>query len=265
MDLGNGKMAVTGEPHVLVVAGSDSSGGAGIVRDIETVAAFGLRTCLVVTAVTVQTHDSAGEIALMKPAQIEAQMRAAFASNDVRAIKIGMLGTSAAVQAVASVLRERRGIPAVLDPVLASTSGKALLEPGAETALKSELMPLCTLVTPNLDELAMLSGIGRSNGAETTRLQAEALFRAGCRAILAKGGHGTGDLATDILYRTGEPTLPFNTQRVNGTVRGTGCMLSSAVAAGLARGNSLTASIAIAKQYVHEAISNAAATKGICC
>lgn len=117
MACGNGAVAMSAEKHVLIVAGSDSSGGAGIARDVETVSAFGLRSCLAVTAVTVQTHDTVERVEQMPPDLIAAQMRAAFAANAIVAVKIGMLGTADAVDAVASVLASRLPLPVVLDPV----------------------------------------------------------------------------------------------------------------------------------------------------
>lgn len=118
-------------PHVLIIAGSDSSGGAGIARDVETVSAFGLRSCLAITAVTVQTYATVERIEPMPPELVAAQMRAAFAANPVAAVKIGMLGTAAAIEAVGAVLASNRQVPVVLDPVLASTSGRVLLEDDA--------------------------------------------------------------------------------------------------------------------------------------
>ncbi len=141
-------MALRREPHVLVVGGSDSSGGAGISRDIETISSIGVRTCLAVTALTVQTHEAVMEIHHLQPSLVADQMRAALQANTVAAIKIGMLATAEIVVAVAGALRENPQVPAVLDPVLASTSGRALLEAGAITAMKRNLMPLCRLVTP---------------------------------------------------------------------------------------------------------------------
>ncbi|UUP15743.1 Hydroxymethylpyrimidine/phosphomethylpyrimidine kinase [Nitratireductor thuwali] len=124
---GDRAMAMKGDRHVLIVAGSDSSGGAGIARDIETVAACGLRSCLAVTAVTVQTHERVERIERVAPENVAAQMRAALAANDVAAIKIGMLGAGGAVEAVAAVLRDHAAVPVVLDPVIAASSGRALL------------------------------------------------------------------------------------------------------------------------------------------
>lgn len=240
--------------HVLVVAGSDSSGGAGVGRDIETIAAFGLHACLAVTAVTVQTHGAINRVEQIPPDHIAAQMRAALAANTVASIKIGMLGTAAAVAAVSAVLTDNPRVPTVLDPVLASTSGHALIEEGAVDVLRSDLMPLCRLVTPNLVELAKLTGPAPARDEAGARLQGEQLARSiGC-AVLVKGGHATGAHAVDLLVRPGLVPIRFEAPRLAAGMRGTGCMLSSAIAAGLALGLSLEASVGGAKRHVFEAL-----------
>lgn len=263
MDRGNRAMALSGEPHVLVVAGSDSSGGAGIGRDVETIAALGSRSCLAVTAVTVQTHHAVERLEPVAAALVADQMRAALSANRVAAIKIGMLGSAATVEAVAGVLAMHREIPAVLDPVIAATSGGVLLEDQAQARLKHALLQLCTLVTPNLAELAALGalyGCGSDEiGAAEVRadecqtfmeLQARALLGFGCSAVLAKGGHGGGPLATDLLVRPGRPTLSYTSSRVPVAMRGTGCMLSSAIAATLAQGHAIEQAVRLGKSYV---------------
>lgn len=234
--------------HVLVIAGSDSSGGAGIARDVETLAAFGEKACLALTAVTVQTHTAVERVQLCEPDLVEAQMRAALSANVVAAIKIGMLGSRETVARVAAVLRDHVGIPVVLDPVLASSSGRALLSDDAIAVMRESLMPLCTLVTPNLPELALLS-----DGSEADEhQQARGLLGSGVKALLVKGGHAEGPRAVDTLYHAGEPPLRFEGPRLPGTMRGTGCMLASAIAAGLARGDGLEASIRAAKTHLSE-------------
>lgn len=238
-------------PHVLVVAGSDSSGGAGIARDIETIAAFGLRTCLAVTAVTVQTHEAVETVELVAPDLVAAQMRAALAANPVAAVKIGMLGTEAAVSVVAEVLEDHQALPIVLDPVLASTSGRALLTKGAVAVLREKLMPLCRIVTPNLPELALLTGAVDDTEIE---YQSRLLLEAGVSALLVKGGHASGEMSTDLLFRRGEPILRFDAPRLNASMRGTGCILSSAVAAQLALGVMIGEAVEYAKRHVFDAL-----------
>ncbi|MCG7505477.1 hydroxymethylpyrimidine/phosphomethylpyrimidine kinase [Mesorhizobium retamae] len=250
-------MAMMPDRQVLIVAGSDSSGGAGIARDVETVAAFGLRACLAVTAVTVQTHDAVERVEQMPADLIAAQMRAAFASNAIAAVKIGMLGTSDAINAVASVLASRLPLPVVLDPVLASTSGRALLAMDAVEVLKRRLMPLCTLVTPNLPELALLSGKPAAVDEAGIIDQAGPLLEGGAPALLVKGGHAEGDRSVDLFLRIGAKPSRFEAPRLDARLRGTGCMLASATAAGLALGGDLEAAIGKAKDHVFEKLRRA--------
>lgn len=243
-------MAVSGDPHVLIVAGSDSSGGAGIARDVETASAIGPKTCLAITAVTAQTHAAVERVELMPAALVAAQMEAALAANPVRAVKIGMLGSAEIVEAVAEVLAEHRGIPVVLDPVLAASSGRPLLEADAMALLKALLMPLCAVVTPNLPELGLLAGEAPAADEAAIELQAQALLATGCAAALVKGGHDTGEQAVDLLVRSGAATIRFEHPRIGASMRGTGCMLSSAIAAHLALGARLETALAEAKALV---------------
>lgn len=252
MDRKDGPMALSREPHVLVVGGSDSSGGAGIARDIETISALGARTCLAITAVTVQTHEAVIDIYPMQPLPIADQMRAALQANEVAAIKIGMLATEQTIAAVAGVLRENPQIPAVLDPVLASSSGRPLLAAGAMAALIGNLMPLCRLVTPNLNELAVLSGSSPAAEDDEILRQGQRLLDAGSQALLVKGGHAAGPRSTDILLRPQQKPTRFHAPRLAGSMRGTGCMLASAIAAHLANGRSLECAVGQGKQFVFE-------------
>ncbi|GLS34673.1 hydroxymethylpyrimidine/phosphomethylpyrimidine kinase [Mesorhizobium tianshanense] len=246
-------MALRREPHVLVVGGSDSSGGAGIARDIETISILGVRTCLAVTTVTVQTHEAVTEIHNLQPDLVADQMRAALQANEVAAIKIGMLATEQIIVAVADVLRENPQIPAVLDPVLASSSGRPLLEPGAIGVLKHELIPLCRLATPNLIELAVLAGSEQAMDEDGALQQGQKLLiAAGLHALLIKGGHAAGCRSTDILLRSGHEPIRFDAPRLAGSMRGTGCMLASAIAAHLATGSLLEDGVRKSKLLVFE-------------
>ncbi|MEI9402015.1 hydroxymethylpyrimidine/phosphomethylpyrimidine kinase [Mesorhizobium argentiipisi] len=243
-------MALRQEPHVLVVGGSDSSGGAGVARDIETISAAGVRTCLAVTAVTVQTHDAVMAIHHLQPGLVADQMRAALRANRVSAIKIGMLSTGRVIVAVAAVLSEFPRIPAVLDPVLASSSGKALLEANAIGVMKRNLMPLCHLVTPNLVELATLVDSELAGNDDDILRQGKRLLAFGPQALLLKGGHATGPQSTDILLSSNQKSIRFEAPRGTGTMRGTGCMLASAIAAHLANARSLHDSVVEGKRFV---------------
>lgn len=248
-------MAMNTAPHVLVVAGTDSSGGAGLSRDVETVAAFGLRSCVAVTAVTVQSHAAVNHIEPMPPGLVAAQMRAALLANRVAVIKIGMLGSASTIVAVAAELRQCREVPVVLDPVLASSSGRALIEPAAIETLKRELMPLCTLVTPNLIELGILAGEETAGDETQAERQARRLLETGCSAILVKGGHAGSTFSTDLLVRNGQEPQHFTAPRLDKEMRGTGCALASAIAARLALGQPLEDSVRAAKRHVFEQIS----------
>lgn len=259
MDRKDGPMALRREPHVLVVGGSDSSGGAGIGRDIETISSIGVRTCLAVTALTVQTHEAVMEIHPSQPDLVADQMRAALQANTVAAIKIGMLSTADVVVAVAGVLRENPQVPAVIDPVLASTSGRALLEAGAIAVMKRNLMPLCRLVTPNLIELAFLVGSELALDQEGAVRQGQVLLAADAQAILIKGGHASGPRSTDILLRCDHEPVRFDTPRLAKSMRGTGCMLASAIAAHLAKASPLEDSVREGKLFVFEKLLKNAA------
>ncbi|MDX8451268.1 hydroxymethylpyrimidine/phosphomethylpyrimidine kinase [Mesorhizobium sp. VK9D] len=245
-------MALKQDPHVLVVGGSDSSGGAGIARDIETISAIGLRTCLAITAVTVQTHDAVRDIRPMQPGLVADQMRAALQANEVAAIKIGMLATGQIIAAVATVLRENPRIPAVLDPVLASSSGGPLLQARAIGVMKRDLMPLCRLVTPNLIELAILTGSELAGDDDDALRQGRRLLAAGPRALLIKGGHAAGPRSTDILLSLEQEPIRLDMPRLAGSMRGTGCMLASAIAARLAGAKPLEDSVREGKRLVFE-------------
>lgn len=235
---------------MLVVGGSDSSGGAGIARDIETISSIGVRTCLAVTALTVQTHEAVLEIHHSQPSLVAEQMRAALQANKVGAIKIGMLATAETVGAVAAVLRENPLMPAILDPVLASTSGRTLLEGDAVAVMKRDLMPLCRLVTPNLIELALLVGAEQATDEDGTVRQGQELLAAGARAVLIKGGHASEPRSTDILLCSDHEPVRFDMPRLAASMRGTGCMLASAIAAHLAKASSLEDSVRKGKLFV---------------
>lgn len=237
-------------PHVLVVAGSDSSGGAGIVRDIETLAAFDVKASVAVTAVTVQTHRGVQYVDEIPADRVAQQMRAALTANQVDAIKIGMLATAATITAVASVLTDYPDIPVVLDPVLASTSGGVLLAPNAKASLH-RLFRQCALITPNLPELSHLTAPAGRQPAEAPIAQARRLVAAGVQAVLVKGGHGDGLESVDMLVQAGHAVQSYMAPRLAVSLRGTGCMLASAIAARLASGDDLVTAVGAAKAFVH--------------
>lgn len=221
--------------RILVIAGSDSSGGAGLQRDLSVLASQGVDAACVVTAVTAQSNSRVRSVHLLPPALIAEQFAAAT-EEPVDAIKIGMLGSRACVQTIAEALASVPTIPVVLDPVLASSSGRALLEPGAIDLLRESLCPRATLVTPNLGEAALLLGTDRARTDEDCARQATELAHRLHAAVLLKGGHATGELATDLLAREDATTVALSSPRLAASMRGTGCALASLIAAALARG-----------------------------
>jgi hydroxymethylpyrimidine/phosphomethylpyrimidine kinase len=237
-------------PAVLVIGGSDSSGGAGITRDLRTLHDLGAHGVAVITAVTAQTHSSVQSINLIPQGTIRDQIESALASNRIHAVKIGMLGTRRAVEAVASSLARLNEVPIVLDPVLASSSGRALADEEARVALMELLFPRATLVTPNAPEAAAL--LGEPVATHTAALEAFAvrLLDDGPRAVLLKGGHTEGDESIDLLVSHETDIVRLRGPRLPGTVRGTGCALASAIAAGLARELPLESACREAKKYV---------------
>ena len=234
---------------VLIIAGSDSSGGAGLTRDVCTLTRFDARALPVVTAVTAQSDARLEAVHVVPAALVRAQMAAAFATCRIEAIKIGMLATSATVLAVAASLPERAP-PLVLDPELASSSGGELLDGEGRAALRATLLPRATLLTPNIPEAAALLGTRNARDEQELLRQAAALLALGPRAVLLKGGHGDGPEATDLLLTANAAPRWLRAPRSPALRRGTGCALSSAIAAGLAAGLPLAAACEQAKQHV---------------
>jgi hydroxymethylpyrimidine/phosphomethylpyrimidine kinase len=244
------------KPAVLVIAATDSSGGAGLTRDVRVLAEFGVDALCVVTAVTAQSDRRVAAVHHVPPEVIRAQIAAAIETRPVGAIKIGMLGDRPTVEAVAASLAQNApaaAVPIVVDPVLVSSSGGILLDAPGRAALLEKLLPLATLVTPNVPEVAAL--LGEAVATDEARLvgQGQRLLEFGCRAILLKGGHAPGEAAVDLLITP----LPGSVQRitsrrVSGSSRGTGCALAAGIAAGLALGLPLLEACRRAKSYVLE-------------
>jgi hydroxymethylpyrimidine/phosphomethylpyrimidine kinase len=237
---------------VLVIAGSDSSGGAGLVRDVLTLARLGTQALCAVTAVTVQSDSEVTAVHPVPADTVRAQIDAALATGRVAAVKIGMLGSRAIVLTVAACLPPRERVPIVLDPVLASSSGAALLDAGGREALRENLVPRATLVTPNISEAAALLGTEPATTEEELLHQARGWLALGPAAVLIKGGHGSGSEAVDLLVSAGRSPRRFVAPRTAKTRRGTGCALASGIAAGLAAGLELGDACARAKHHVLE-------------
>lgn len=239
----------------LTIAGSDSSGGAGIQADLKTFMAMGVYGASAITALTAQNTMGVSDIHLVPPSHIEAQIDAVLSDLRVGAIKTGMLGGEAQIEAVAESLGdEARHIPLVVDPVMVATSGARLLERGAEQALVSRLVPLAHLITPNLGEAAALLGVPMAQDEAQAQAQARDLMQLGCKAVLVKGGHFSGREAQDF-YFDGVELRRFARPRVETrNTHGTGCTLASAIAAGLAQGRPTPHAIDAAKDFVHRAL-----------
>ncbi len=237
-------------PAVLVIAGSDSSGGAGIVRDLKVLADHDVEALCAITAVTAQTHGHVVSVHHVPPEVVRTQIRAALESTTVAAIKIGMLGTAATVTAVADSVPRGGTIPIVLDPVLLSSSGGVLLDEPGRAEMCARLLPLATVLTPNIPEAGSLCGMAPAGSREALLEQARALLAAGAHAVLLKGGHAAGGQAEDLLLMANAAPQWLTSSRLDAQCRGTGCALASAIAAGLASGQSVEDACRNAKQYV---------------
>lgn len=241
----------------LTIAGSDLAGGAGIQADLRTFAALGVHGASAITALTAQNTLGVEAVHTAPPEFVLAEMRAIASDLDVGAIKTGMLGNLGIVEAVVEGLSLFPGVPVVVDPVMVSQSGHPLLTDEAIDAIRTKLMPLAVLVTPNLLEAARLLDKPVARDETEMALQAERLRARGARAALVKGGHATGALAVDILADA-EGTMRLEAPRTKTqNTHGTGCTLSAATAAELAKGAPLREALAKAKAYVTAAIAAA--------
>jgi hydroxymethylpyrimidine/phosphomethylpyrimidine kinase len=244
-------------PRVLTIAGSDSGGGAGIQADLKTMLALGVHGMSVVTAVTAQNSVGVQGYWELPAEAVRAQLSSVLGDIGVDAVKTGMLASRTLVETVAEVLAEAlagQQVPVVVDPVSVSKHGDPLLEPAALDAVRTRMLPLATLVTPNLHEAAQLAGVTVRDETDLHRA-ADALLQLGPRAVLVKGGHLTGAESVDLLW-DGENEHVFASPRYdNRHTHGTGCTLASAVASRLALGDSLPAAVGAAKEYVAGAVA----------
>lgn len=238
---------------VLTIAGSDSSGGAGIQADIKTMSALGVYAASVITAVTAQNTTGVFDTYVLPPSIIQSQIRAVLSDIFPRAIKIGMLGKGQSATAVADALAEC-DLPIVLDPVMVSTSGHRLADPQAVSVIRERLLPQVLLVTPNLPEAEELAGIKILTPTDM-RHAAQRILELGVQAVLIKGGHASGSTKRDfLLQRDGQELTLEATTVLTPNTHGTGCTLSSAIAAELALGCSLSQAVQLAKHYLHQAL-----------
>lgn len=246
-------------PIALTIAGSDSSGGAGIQADLKTFTAFGVYGASVITALTAQNTTGVQAVEPVSTDFVVQQYNAVRDDLDVAAIKTGMLANTTTVTAVALALGTNPAVPVVVDPVMVATSGDALLAPEAIAAVKGALLPVARLLTPNLPEAARLLGTSAATSEDEAIDQARALLAMGCRAVLMKGGHGQGSDAVDLLVESD----PVNVVRLAAPrlasrhTHGTGCTLSAAITALLALGIPLEAAVRRSKAFVHRAIGSA--------
>lgn len=241
----------------MTIAGSDSGGGAGIQADLKTFSAFGVFGTSAITAVTAQNSARVGAVHLIPAEMVAAQIEAVFADLPVASVKIGMLGNADVIAAVAESLARHSARGIVLDPVLVATSGARLLPEEALDALVTLLLPRAHLLTPNLPEAAVLTGLPIAKDEVEMIAQARALLAMGTQAVLIKGGHGAGRQSTDLLVNAGGVTRFAAHRQSIGEIHGGGCVFSSAIAAGLATGWSLIDSIAHAKHFISQAIAAA--------
>ncbi|MEX3011629.1 bifunctional hydroxymethylpyrimidine kinase/phosphomethylpyrimidine kinase [Hoeflea sp. TYP-13] len=241
-------------PNILTIAGSDPSGGAGIQADLKTIAANGGYGMSVVTALTAQNTDGVRSIQIVDCAFVRDQITAVLDDIRIDAIKIGMLANAGLISTVADCLRRAEGVPVILDPVCMAKGGARLLEPGAISALKSELAPLATILTPNLPEAAELLAIDEPASRKDMTLAANALLSFGSRNILLKGGHLGSRKSCDLLV-SNDTQAWLEAERIDtANTHGTGCTLSSAIATLMPQSTSVLEAVAAAKDYIHGAI-----------
>ena len=245
-------------PIALTIAGSDSSGGAGIQADLKTFTALGVYGASVITAVTAQNTRGVSGVLGVPGDFVTAQVDAVMSDLAVSAIKTGMLGTRETVDAVVLAIARYPGLPLVVDPVMVATSGDVLLAPVAIEAVRRRLIPLANIITPNLPEAARLLDTAPARTEAEMEQQGRALLAFGSRAVLIKGGHGEGASSVDLLI-TADGTRRFELPRIETTnTHGTGCTLAAALAAFLAQGVPLAEAVRRAKRFVWEALHAAA-------
>jgi hydroxymethylpyrimidine/phosphomethylpyrimidine kinase len=241
-------------PNVLSIAGSDPSGGAGIQADLKTFSALGCYGMAAITALTAQNTQGVTGVHVPDSAFIAQQIDTIFADVRVDAVKIGMLGSPEIVGAVADALSRHKPQYIVLDPVLVATSGHSLGAPGVVEAMRDKLFPLATLITPNLPEAARLAEADVPADEAGLERLARVLAGQGARAVLVKGGHLSGKSAEDVLFASGHVSR-FSAPRVDTkNTHGTGCTLSSAIAAHLAKGMALEQAVQASKDYLTQAL-----------
>ena len=239
--------------QVLTIAGSDSGGGAGIQADLKAMSANGVFAMSVITAVTAQNTEEVTDVFELPPSIIASQLDAVFDDFDIAAVKTGMLSSTAIIETVVKLLAPQKISLLVVDPVMVSKSGHPLLQPDAVDAMKTQLLPLAFVVTPNIHEEQQLSGIQITSLADARRA-AKVIHGFGCKHVLIKGGHLLSERATDLLYDGRFFNVLKGEFIETNHTHGTGCTFASALAAHLARGRSVLDAAQAAKTYVTQAI-----------
>lgn len=240
-------------PCTLTIAGSDSGGNAGVQADLRAFHAYGLHGCTVFAALTAQNPFGVSAVHPVPPDFVAAQLDAVLGTYNIRSLKTGMLAEPGVIEVVAERLRSHEEIQRVIDPVMVATSGARLISDSAVATLKAELLPLATLVTPNIPEAEVLCGVAAPSAEMARRIHGEY----GC-AVLVKGGHGEGDSSVDTLCDAAGAVSEFSSPRIANPVstHGTGCSLAAALAAELALGRTLPDAVRGAKDFVHAAIKS---------
>jgi hydroxymethylpyrimidine/phosphomethylpyrimidine kinase len=244
-------------PIALTIAGSDSSGGAGIQADLKTFAALGVYGASVITALTAQNTSGVSGIHQVPADFVMAQMDAVFSDLEVKAVKIGMVAQPATIDAIAAGLARWSPQHIVLDPVMVATSGDRLLALDAVASLRTQLIPRASLITPNLPEAAALLDEPVASDEAAIERQGKRLLAMGCRAVLIKGGHGQGTESIDYLISDNGVIALAAPRIATNNIHGTGCSLSSAIAAGLAKGEAMENAVRHAKIWISAAIAAA--------
>ncbi len=248
-------------PIALTIAGSDSSGGAGIQADLKTFSALGVYGATVVTALTAQNTREVREIHDPPAAFVRAQLGTVFSDLNVRSVKTGMLSQPQVIETVADFLGGHIGLPIVVDPVMVSKSGANLLAPEAIGVLREKLIPLAAVITPNIPEAAILLGITQDEVMTQKDAVCKQLFTLGSKSVVLKGGHGTGPFSEDLFY-DGASVTSLTAPRITTThTHGTGCTFASAIAAHLAHGKTPLSAARLAKEFITGAIAAAGVLK----
>lgn len=244
-------------PIALTIAGSDSGGGAGVQADLKTFSALGVYGCSVITALTAQNALGVQGVVAVDPGFVRMQFQSVYADLSINAIKIGMLGKVGVVEAVAALIASYKPAYVVVDPVMIATSGDVLLERQAISIMKSQLIPKASIITPNIPEAALLLNCPEPESLDEMTDMIKPLMELGAKAVLLKGGHLDGETIVDLFY-DGHSLHRFQTSSINtNNTHGTGCTLSSAVTAFLAKAYSLLEAVSAAKEYITHAIVHA--------